>query len=207
MPDPGWHPDPAPGVPAQAAPAPPAPAPDPPAPGEAAWLARFHAGDRAVLEQIYRQHFERIDGAIGTVLTGADRETVVHDVFLRLVREEAFRRSFRGGNLGGWLATVARHQAIDYGRHRNREAPAGIDLQASVGSGDALARSTEARLLIERFLRDVLPPDWLDVFQARFVDHLSQAEAAARLGKRRTTLAYQELRIRRLLRKFLLEQA
>jgi RNA polymerase sigma-70 factor (ECF subfamily) len=53
----------------------------------------------------------------------------------------------------------------------------------------------------------VLPPAWLDVFQARFIDHLSQCEAAARLGKRRTTLAYQELRIRRLLRKFLLDQS
>ena len=102
---------------------------------------------------------------------------------------------------------MARNQAIDYGRRRNREAPAGIDLATARGSGDELARSTEARLLIERFLRDVLPPAWLNVFQARFVAHLSQAEAAASLGKRRTTLAYQELRIRRLLRKFLLEDA
>ena len=141
------------------------------------------------------------------MLTGADRETVVHDVFLRLLRDEPFRRAFRGGELGAWLAAVARNQAIDYARRRNREAPAGIDLGTTMVDGDGLARSTEARLLIERFLRDVLPPSWLNVFNARFVAHLSQAEAAARLGKRRTTLAYQELRIRRLLRKFILEDA
>jgi RNA polymerase sigma-70 factor (ECF subfamily) len=160
-----------------------------------------------VLEAIYQQHFERIDVAVGTVLAGADRETVVHDVFLRVLRDEPFRRSFRGGDLGAWLAVVARNQAIDYSRRRARESPSGIDLGAALSTGDELARAAEARLLIERFLRDVLPPAWLAVFHARFVSHLSQAEAAARLGKRRTTLAYQELRIRRLLRKFLLEDA
>jgi RNA polymerase sigma-70 factor (ECF subfamily) len=171
------------------------------------WLDRFHRGERKVLEQIYQQQFERIDTAVGTVLTGADRETVVHEVFLRLLRDDPFRRLFRGGDVGAWLAVVARNQAIDYSRRRNREAPAGINLGNTLASGDELARSAEARLLIERFLRDVLPPAWMAVFQARFVAHLSQAEAAARLGKRRTTLAYQELRIRRLLRKFLLEEA
>jgi RNA polymerase sigma-70 factor, ECF subfamily len=176
-------------------------------PAEAsAWLDQFHAGDRDVLEGIYHQHFHRIDTAVGTVLSGADRETVVHDVFLRVLRDEPFRRAFRGGDVGAWLAAVARNQAIDYARRRNREAPAGIDLGTTVADTDLLGR-TEARMLIERFLRDILPPTWLNVFQARFVDHLSQAQAAASLGKRRTTLAYQELRIRRLLRKFLLEEA
>jgi RNA polymerase sigma-70 factor (ECF subfamily) len=102
---------------------------------------------------------------------------------------------------------VARNQAIDYTRRRNRESPAGIDLGARSGSGDELARSAEARLLIERFVRDVLPPAWRGVFEARFINHLSQSEAAAALGKRRTTLAYQELRIRQMLRKFLLEDS
>jgi RNA polymerase sigma-70 factor, ECF subfamily len=168
------------------------------------WLERFHAGDRPVLEEIYQQHFPRVDGAVSSVLAGADRETVVHELFLRLLRDPAFRRGFRGGNLSAWLSTVARNQAIDYSRRRNREAPAGVHLGDRLSSGDELARSTEARILIERFVRDVLPPAWRDVFQARFIDQLSQAQAAAAVGKRRTTLAYQELRIRRMLRSFLL---
>ena len=45
------------------------------------------------------------------------------------------------------------------------------------------------------------------MFEARFLQHLNQSEAAALLGMRRTTLAYRELRIRALLRKFLLEEA
>jgi RNA polymerase sigma-70 factor, ECF subfamily len=174
---------------------------------ELSWLERFHAGDRGVLEQIYREHFATVDAAVGSVLTGADRETLIHEVFFRLLRDESFRRAFRGGDLAAWLAVVGRHQAIDYTRRRNRESPAGIDLGSSLPNGEELARSAEARLLIERFLRDVLPPAWRGVFEARFISHLSQSEAAAALGKRRTTLAYQELRIRQMLRKFLIEDA
>ena len=42
------------------------------------------------------------------------------------------------------------------------------------------------------------------VFEARFVRQLTQREAASTLGISRTTLAYQEHRIRKLLRKHLL---
>jgi RNA polymerase sigma-70 factor, ECF subfamily len=171
------------------------------------WLDRFYAGERRVLEEIYREHFDTVDTAVGTVLSGADRETLIHEVFFRVLQDEGFRRAFRGGDLGAWLAVVGRNQAIDYTRRRNREAPAGIDLGATMSNGEELARSTEARLLVERFVRDVLPPAWRGVFEARFISHLSQSEAAAALGKRRTTLAYQELRIRQMLRKFLLEDA
>ena len=174
---------------------------------EQAFLDRFYAGERTTLGEIYRHHFDRVEASVGTVLVGADRETVIHEVFFRLLRDEAFRRAFRGGDLGAWLAVVGRNRAIDYTRHRNRELPAGIDLGNALSTGDELARSAEARLLIERFVRDVLPPAWRGLFEARFIFHLKQSEAAAALGKRRTTLAYQELRIRQMLRKFLLEDA
>jgi RNA polymerase sigma-70 factor, ECF subfamily len=169
------------------------------------WLARFHAGERDTLELVYRQHFQTVHAAVGTVLAGADRETVIHEVFLRLLNEANFRRSFRGGDLGAWLAVVGRNHAIDYARRRNREAPAGIDVAAWRSTGSDLASSSEARLLIDRFQREVLPPQWRAMFEARFLRHLSQNEAAAELGMRRSTLAYQELRIRQLLRTFLLE--
>ena len=59
--------------------------------------------------------------------------------------------------------------------------------------------------MIERFRREVLPAKWADVFEHRFLRQLSQAEAAELLGIGRTTLAYQETRVRRLLRRFLLK--
>jgi RNA polymerase sigma-70 factor (ECF subfamily) len=176
-------------------------------PAAQAWVDRFHAGERGVLEEVYRRHFDTVHIAVGAILTGADRETATHEVFLRLCTSEACRRSFRGGHLPAWLAVVARNQAIDHLRRRDRESPAGTDLPARDIAPDGLARSTEARLLIERFQGQVLPPEWQPVFEARFLQHLNQSEAAVLLGMRRTTLAYRELRIRALLRKFLLEEA
>ena len=114
----------------------------------------------------------------------------------------------KGGDLGAWLAVVARNHAIDYVRRRGREAPSGIDLpDGAAGYSPDLGRQSEARLLVERFAREVLPAEWRPVFEKRLLQSFSQAEAAAALGLSRTTLAYRELRIRLLLRKFLLGDA
>jgi RNA polymerase sigma-70 factor (ECF subfamily) len=63
----------------------------------------------------------------------------------------------------------------------------------------------DARMLVERFRKESLPEKYLPVFEARFIRQLPQREAAASLSMQRSTLAYQEERIRTLLRDFLLE--
>src|SRR5437868_4527758 len=45
------------------------------------WLDEFHAGDPAVMRQCYVEHFAAVDRAVGRILQGADKETVVHEVF------------------------------------------------------------------------------------------------------------------------------
>ena len=168
------------------------------------WLTWFYQGHRDTMEDVYRSYFSCVDGAVGGVMAGADRETATHEIFFRLINNESLRRSFKGGDLGAWLTVVARNHAIDYVRRRGREAPYGIELQDSPDRSSDLGRQSEARLLVERFQRDVLPPAWRGVFETRLLQSLSQMEAAAALGISRTTLAYRELRIRMMLRKFLL---
>ena len=168
-------------------------------------LARFHAGDRRLFEELYEQHYEVVDRAVGRVLWGADRETVVHEVFLRLLSSEAMRRNFQGGSFAGWLTTVARHQALDFVRRYRREvALASADAAPAAAEAPRPGERAEANLLVERFRRELLPDKWAALFQARFLDGLSQREAAAALGMHRTTLIYQELRVQRLLTRFLL---
>lgn len=171
-------------------------------------LVAFHRGDRAAMEACYLQHFADVDRAVGRVLRGADRENVVHEVFFRLLTKEELRRSFQGGRLGAWLAKVATHQAIDYLRHHRRESPyseADVERLLSRADPDAFAERAEAREWVAKFQATRLPPKWQPVFQACFLEHLDQRTAAHRLGMARTTLAYQHLRIRRLLRRFMLE--
>lgn len=170
-----------------------------------AWLARFHAGDRAILAACYERHFDDALRAIGTVLEGADRETVVHELFSRLLDRPELRRAFQGGSFVAWLNTLARNQAIDYRRRLRREVPV-AEVHGAAATSPAVSSecASDARLIIEKFRREVLPPAWLPVFELCFLEQLPQRQAAARLGIHRTTLAYRELRIRRLLKKFLL---
>ena len=172
------------------------------------WLEGFHAGDRAVLDEVYRAHVDAVHRSAGGVLGGADLETVVHEVFFKVMTNAVLREGFQGGDLAAWLVVIARNHAIDYVRRRNREEPAGLDV---LGAHDVLptasAARAEAALLIQQFCAEVLPSKWRPVFEARFVEHLTQTEAAAALRMRRTTLVYQELRIRRLLNGFLLGDA
>jgi RNA polymerase sigma-70 factor (ECF subfamily) len=170
-----------------------------------AWLRDFHAGHRAAMTRLYYDHFATVAAAVGRVLTGADKETVIHEVFFKLIASPDERRRFQGGSFGAWIATVAYHQAIDHARRRSRELAMTPDQLGDLGAAPAPAPSdaATARVLIERF-RDELPDKWRPVFDRCFLGQLSQRDAAAELGMSRTTLAYQYLQIRARLRKFLL---
>jgi len=169
------------------------------------WLEEFHRGTRHVMRQVYADHFVTVERAVGKVLQGADKETAIHEVFLRLLTEADLRATFRGGSLRAWISTISRNYAIDYWRRQQRERPAGTaqDLLEHVAEPTRLDAKVEARVMIARF-RDVVPEKWRDVFEVRFVQQLDQSEAARVLGVHRTTLLYQEFRVRKLLEKFVL---
>jgi RNA polymerase sigma-70 factor (ECF subfamily) len=166
------------------------------------WTQAFHRGGHAVMTEVYREHFATVKAAVSTVLPGADAETVIHAVFLRMMTSAELREAYQTGSFSSWLFTVAKRQAIDYARRREREQPAGLAPEPEQAAWEVEAK-IEARALIRRFRDHVLPADWVSVFDARFVSQLDQRDAARSLGVPRTTLAYRELRIRRMLRKFL----
>ena len=165
---------------------------------------RFQAGDREFFGHLYRETYETVDAAVGRVLRGADRDTVVSDLYLRLLTKPELRRSFTGGSLRAWLATLAHNLAVDFWRRNRRETSLEADGPPLI---DPMVRrveeQAELKLFIDRFKRDGLPEELWPLFQARFIERLDQREAARRLGMHRTTLAYRELRVRRYLKAFL----
>ena len=171
------------------------------------WLVAFHAGDRAAVEQCYRDHQPAVAAAVGRMLSAVDAETVTHEVFYRLLTDANLRANFQGGNFAGWLTRVATNRAIDHLRRSRREESAlSEEHAAETDTGAAATRvdeELEARLLIERFRREWLPPAWAGVFETRFLRQVPQRQAARELRMHRTTLAYREHRIRKLLTKFL----
>ncbi|HVJ20275.1 MAG TPA: sigma-70 family RNA polymerase sigma factor [Polyangiaceae bacterium] len=172
------------------------------------WMDRFHQGSRDVFEELYQNHFERVSRAVGTVLDGADKETTIHEVFFRLLSSEQARRGYRGGSFGAWIATVARNQAIDLVRRRRLEEPAGSpgDLPQESEARETFQERSDAQMMVRRFREECLPAKWAKVFEARFIQQLDQSEAARSLGIHRTTLIYQEYRVRQLLRSFFLKE-
>jgi RNA polymerase sigma-70 factor (ECF subfamily) len=177
------------------------------------WLARFHRGDRDAVEACYRECFASVQRVVERLVGGHDAETVIHEVFFRLLSEPEVRRSFRGGSMVAWLTTMAKNRAIDRLRERKHEVPLperlpdSGDVGPAAGDTGGWEQALDARRLVARFTSEVLPPRWRAVFDVRFLEQLDQRSAAARLGISRTTLAYQEFRIRRLLRRFLLRTA
>jgi RNA polymerase sigma-70 factor, ECF subfamily len=171
------------------------------------WLEAFHAGSREAMTQCYTDHFASVERAVGKVLRGADKETVIHEVFLRLLNEEALRRRFVGGSMRAWIGALAKNHAIDYWRRQQHETPAGDheDILEDATDTTALEAGVEARMMIQRFREACLPKKWERVFDLRFVQQLDQGEVARILGMHRTTLIYQEFRLRQLLRKFFLQ--
>jgi RNA polymerase sigma-70 factor (ECF subfamily) len=172
------------------------------------WLADFHSGDRAVLEQCYRDHCPGVMRTVGRLLTGADTETVTHEVFYRLLSNARLRENFQGGHFDAWLNRVAVNSARDHLRRLRREhVEIDEDVSHSASSAEpvpSLSDEVEAKVLIDRFRRERLPAEWANVFEARFIQQLPQRQAAEMLGMHRTTLVYQEQRVRELLRDFLL---
>lgn len=174
---------------------------------EQAFLDAFHAGDRACMAAIYEQQFDVVDRVVGGILSAADRENLVHEVFFRLLSDEALRREFQGGSLSSWLRVMARNQALDHVRRRRLEVPLSQHTptrQNGLSIEDRLEQRTHVRLTLDRFRTQVLPAKWERVFVARFLEQQDQPTAARSLHMRRTTLAYQEYRIRRLLERFVL---
>ena len=170
-----------------------------------AWLRDFHAGTRDCMERCYRDHLATVSGVVAGVLAGADRETLVHEVFFRLLTDASLRAGFQGGSLASWLRVVSRNQAIDYARRRHLEVSfSGDAVPGAAASAPSLEHQIDVRLTLQRFRERLLPRKWRAVFDARFVAQQDQPAAARALGMRRTTLAYQEYRIRRLLRRFVL---
>jgi RNA polymerase sigma-70 factor (ECF subfamily) len=172
------------------------------------WLAEFHAGSRAVLSECYVDHFTSVERAVGRILKGADRETVIHEIFFRLMTNEDLRRTFQGGSFRAWINTIARNQAVDYWRRQQFEIPAGApeDLVGDREDASRFEDRVEAQMTIDRFRSECLPAKWRKVFDARFIQQLDQPEAARVLGMHRTTLVYQEYRVRNLLKRFVLRK-
>jgi RNA polymerase sigma factor (sigma-70 family) len=163
-------------------------------------VAAFHAGHEAVIRAIYVEHGGTLLRETRRYAGPAEAESVVHDVFVELLRNRALRTQFVGGALGAWLRQIARLKALEHLRRARRQPPPELSPEAHSGE-----RSLEAREVLARFLAAEVPDAQKRFFGLRFLARQTQVEIAAELGIPRSTLEGWEHRLTEKLRAFVLE--
>ena len=159
-------------------------------------MGRVRLRDAAAFEAVYDE-FHRLVFGIALRMLGepAAAEDVVQSVFLTVwTRPETFRE----GNLGAWLARVARNRCLDVLRSRASR-PEG-EMPVDVAAEESLDDTIFARLIcadVRTALGD-LPADQRVPIEMGFFDGITHEEIARRTG---TPLGTIKTRIRTGLRK------
>jgi len=144
-------------------------------------MRRVTAGDHNAFAALYDRHAALVYGIARRMLSDtAQAEDVAQSVFLQLwVRPELYR----GGNLGAWLARVARNACIDILRSsavrlREPELPADVEADASVD--EEVFAGLRAEALTAAL--DSLPPEQRSAIEQAYFSGLSYREVAERSG-------------------------
>jgi RNA polymerase sigma-70 factor (ECF subfamily) len=163
-------------------------------------LAGAQQGNADSFRELYRDCQPRLLRYLGVVV-GDDAEDVAAEAWLQVARDFA---TFQGDYDGfrGWVATIARHRALDHLRRGNRRPPP-VLVPAEELSGLPAADDTAARALesvsTQAAIRLIakLPPDQAEAVMLRAVVGLDADSAGRVLGKRAgavRTAAYRGLR-------------
>lgn len=190
-----------------------------------AWLDAFRRGEEEALERVFRtyaplvatilQRGTRLDPGFAPGIAIDRVQDLLHDVFVRALNEKT-RQSYDGLRpYGPFIAQIARRTLIDHHRkHTNKERRTELsdDLEAydravddwrpGTPLPDAAAVSSESRTTVRAFLA-TLPEDDQKLVQLRFVEGMSQRDAADAAGTSRQRLRTWEKQIREKLRAFL----
>ncbi len=176
-------------------------------------LDAFRRGERQALERVYRHYFDDVyrlashgfftkNGLrVPAIVNESDRLDLVQDIFIKAFGERA-RMSYDGlGPYRPFLMQLARNLRIDGLRRSGRELS---ESQFQTAEGDAL--NLDALIESNRELPSLAPEDQLawkqlraetlnylnsvdpecrQLVECRFVEELSQAETAKRLGTTR----------------------
>lgn len=186
-------------------------------------LQRFRDGDRQALETVYRTYVGRISEivahgfritATGGSVPGlgsrpADLADAVQEIFLKAF-SRGVRAAFDGSrDFGPYLSTIARNLLIDRARRNGRELlmpEVDLEVAGKTAASDAFwqvaARWEDpVALAVARRFVEGLPEDLACVHRLRYVEGLSQRDAAAHLGITRQTLRTLEEKLRAGLRR------
>lgn len=141
--------------------------------------ARFPSGDHDVVRAVYGRYGGAIYTIAMSILGDPGRAAdVVQATFVNAW--QAAHRFDPSRELGPWLYTIARRQAIDAYRRERRSEPTDPSELDLVDDPPSLERTWEAWQV--RIALDQLPPDEREVVRLSWFDGLAHPEIAERIG-------------------------
>ncbi|HSB54589.1 MAG TPA: RNA polymerase sigma-70 factor [Gemmatimonadales bacterium] len=145
-------------------------------------LAALKAGDSAVFEQIFREHYARLVSIGDRLLRDPARsEDLAQDVLLELWRGRS--RLDDSVPVSAYLYRAVRNRALNELRHRRvvRETAPRLGYQEHTAPADLSYEEKEQDAAVRRAIAE-LPERCREVFELSRVDQLSYAEIAEVMG-------------------------
>ncbi|HXM18535.1 MAG TPA: sigma-70 family RNA polymerase sigma factor [Candidatus Tumulicola sp.] len=148
---------------------------------DSALMRRVRTGDAEAFAVLYDRYSALVFGVAKRVLGNqTSAEDVTQSVFLSLWSKPD---AFQGGNLGAWVATIARNASIDILRSaavRTREP----ELSANIPSGDVIDEEVFERVRAGQVSGALqrLPQEQRDAIERAYFEGLSYREVAEQLG-------------------------
>ena len=148
-------------------------APDP-ADHEIARLVRgAQRGDRVAFAELYQRFTRMVHGIVLARAARTDVDDLVQDVFLTALQRLSDLRE--PAAFGGWLASIARHRAVDHGRRQ----PMTESLMTDVPSPKE-PDHLEALAILDAIKK--LPDAYSETLVLRLVEGMTGVEIADRTG-------------------------
>ena len=149
---------------------------------DASLIARIRAGDQQAMAALYDRYSSVVYAVALRVLGDTGRaEDVLQEVFLQLWRNpEVFDAS--RGNMGAWLAVIARNRAIDALRKQRPEddiADVVVSVEPDLASEADRARAAEK----VRGVLGAMPPSQRKALEMAYFEGLTHSEIAAKTGE------------------------
>jgi len=138
---------------------------------ETALVKSAQAGDRAAFGALYQRYRPFVHGILLSHVSHAVAEDLLQDTFLKALEQLPTLRS--AVTFGAWLASIARHLAIDH--HRLRKPESLVTEHAGVRRPDR-----EAFAVLDAI--QSLPESYRETLVLRLVEGMNGPEIASRTG-------------------------
>jgi RNA polymerase sigma-70 factor, ECF subfamily len=145
-------------------------------------ISAIRSGDESAMAALYDRYSGIVYSVALRVLGDTSAaEDILQEVFIQLWRNPATFNSSRG-NLGAWLAVIARNRAIDSVRKRRSE----TDIEDVVVSIESdLAGDAERARAMDRVRRALgsMPPAQRSALEMAYFEGLTHTEIASKTGE------------------------